>query len=64
MIKDILNRIKNLKEFHVEMDLPEDFRFSGRVPFDMFIEDGKVTATILAASEDEAHNALWEYLYK
>lgn len=50
----IMERIKNLQEFEVVVDVPEDFQFYGVVPFDMSISGGKAFVRMVAASMEEA----------
>jgi hypothetical protein len=54
MANDLIFRARNLQEFVVETDTPEDFRFNGVVPFDMSITDGVISAKVLAIDFDEA----------
>lgn len=60
---DVINRIRNLKEFTVITDRPEEFYINGVVPFDMRIDDKEITAIILAESFDEAAALLDAWLY-
>ena len=50
----VMDRIKALQEFEVKTTLPEDFRFNGRVPFDMQIVGDEVTIKVLALTLEEA----------
>ena len=54
MANNLIFRAKNLQEFVVETDAPEDFRFNGVVPFDMSITDGVISAKVLAIDFGEA----------
>jgi len=54
MANNLIFRAKNLQEFIVETDVPENFRFNGVVPFDMEIVDGVISAKVLAIDFDEA----------
>ena len=54
MANDLIFRARNLQEFIVETDTPEDFKFNGVVPFDMSITDGVISAKVLAIDFDEA----------
>ena len=54
MATDLINRAKNLHEFTVTTDVPEDFRFNGTVPFDMQIKDDQIEAKVYALDFDEA----------
>jgi hypothetical protein len=62
MANNLIFRAKNLQEFVVETDTPEDFRFNGVVPFDMSITDGVISAKVLAIDFDEAVNIFDEWL--
>ena len=57
-----INRAKQLNEFTVVTEVPEDFRFNGTVPFDMQIKDGEIEAKVFAVDFDEAVYRLNEYL--
>ena len=61
-VKNLLDRVKKMEWYEVTTDLPEEFRFGGPVPYDLFIEDGKITAKILAYSTQDATDKLLEYL--
>ena len=54
MANHLIFRAKNLQEFIVETDVPENFRFNGVVPFDMEIVEGVMSAKVLAIDFDEA----------
>ena len=54
MANNLIFRAKNLQEFIVETDVPENFRFNGVVPFDMEIVEGVISAKVLAFDFDEA----------
>jgi hypothetical protein len=54
MANHLIFRAKNLQEFVVETDVPENFRFNGVVPFDMEITDGVISAKVLAIDFNEA----------
>ena len=54
MANNLIFRAKNLQEFVVETDVPENFRFNGVVPFDMEIVEGVISAKVLAIDFDEA----------
>ena len=62
MANNLIFRAKNLQQFFVETDTPEDFRFNGVVPFDMSITDGVISAKVLAIDFDEAVNIFDEWL--
>jgi hypothetical protein len=54
MANNLIFRAKNLQEFVVETNTPDDFRFNGVVPFDMSIADGVISAKVLAINFSEA----------
>ena len=54
MANNLIFRAKNLQEFVVETNTPEDFRFNGVVPFDMTIVEGVISAKVLAIDFNEA----------
>ena len=60
-VNDVINRVKNLKEYLVELDLPEDFSFRGRVPFDLRIDGEKIQAKCLAENREEAVRRVYAY---
>ena len=53
-IQQVLNRIKGLKQFVVRVPVPEEFRFTGAVPFDMEIVGSVAMVTVWAADQTEA----------
>ena len=62
MANNLIFRAKNLQEFIVETNTPEDLRFNGVVPFDMTIVEGVISAKVLAIDFDEAVNIFDEWL--
>ena len=57
-----INRAKQLNEFTITTDVPEDFRFNGLVPFDMTIQDNVITAKVWGIDFDEAVSRFNEYM--
>jgi hypothetical protein len=53
-INQIMSDIKNLTEYQVQITIPEGFKFSGVVPFDMNIVAGEAFVTLVAPSWNEA----------
>ena len=53
-IQQVLNRIKGLQQFVVRVPVPEEFRFTGTVPFDMEIVGSVAMVTVWASDEEEA----------
>lgn len=64
--KDIMDhfisRAKNLQEFLVETDAPDQLRFNGEIPFDIQIKDSIITAKVWAVDFDEAAKRLDDFL--
>jgi hypothetical protein len=61
-MNDLMKRVKSLQVFTVERELPEDFVFSGTVPYDMKISEGKAYIKVYAVDLDEANQRIDEYL--
>jgi hypothetical protein len=57
----VMNRIKNLSEYEVEVNVPDDFQFYGEVPYDMNIAGDKAWVKVLAESMEEAKLKAYEY---
>ena len=53
-IRQVLDRIRGLKQFVVRVPVPEEFRFAGSVPFDMEIVGSVAMVTVFASSHEEA----------
>ena len=53
-IQQVLDRIKGLKQFVVRVPVPEEFRFTGAVPFDMEIVGSVAMVTVWAIDQAEA----------
>ena len=62
LTETLIFRAKNLIEFEVETEVPDDFVFNGQVPFDLKIKDNIMTAKVWAVDFDEAARRLNEYL--
>ena len=58
----LIFRAKNLIEFDVETEVPEDFSFNGQVPFDLKIKDNIITAKVWAVDFNEAVNTFDKWL--
>lgn len=57
-----INRAKQLQEFTVVTDVPDDFRFNGEVPFDLKIKEDQIEAKVYAVDFDEAAQRLGNWL--
>ena len=62
MATNLIFRARNLQEFTVTTELPENFAFRGVVPFDMQITGNVLEAQVWAIDFDEAVQRLDEFL--
>ena len=53
-IKQVIDRIRGLKQFVVRVSVPKEFRFTGAVPFDLEIVGDVAMVTVWAATQEEA----------
>lgn len=61
-VNTVLERVMNLQTFKVVVELPDEFEFNGRVPYDMSIKDGMVTMHIPALTLKEARALADQFL--
>jgi hypothetical protein len=59
-----MNRIKTLREFSIEVDVPEGMKLAGVVPYDVNINANKGIFKVYASSYDEAKQKVDEFLKK
>ena len=62
MATNLIFRAKNLHEFTVTTEVPDNFRFNGVIPFDMSIVDNQIEAKVWAVDFDEAAKKLDNFL--
>lgn len=62
MANDLIFRAKNLQEFVVETEVPDDFRFNGTIPFDMEITGSIIKAKVYGIDFNEAVNTFDKWL--
>jgi hypothetical protein len=62
LTKTLIFRAKNLKEFHIVRDLPDDFILNGPMPYDIKIKDEVITVKVHALTETEANGLVDEFL--
>ena len=62
IMDQFISRAKNLQEFTICVNVPDDFRFNGVVPFDMQIIDGEIEAKVWAIDFEEAVNRLDDWI--
>ena len=61
-IKQVMKRIKNLQEFEVVIDIPDEFIFNGTMPFDMIIDRGQSARVIvIAETQQEAEEKVAKF---
>ena len=61
-INQVMNRLKNLQEFEVSIDIPDEFIFNGTIPFDMVIDrDLSAKVLVIAESQKEAEAKVAEF---
>ena len=61
-IKQVMNRLKNLKEFEVVIDMPDEFFFNGTIPFDIRMDRNQVaTVIVIAETQQEANDKVAEF---
>lgn len=60
-IRQVLDRIKGLKQFVVRVPVPEEFCFTGSVPFDLEIVGSIAMVTVWAATQEEAQQRAEEF---
>ncbi len=61
-MRNIMKRVKSLQVFTIERELPEDFQFNGKVPYDMKISEGKAYIQVYAVDLAEANQRIDEFL--
>jgi hypothetical protein len=61
-MNDLMKRVKSLQIFTIERELPEDFVFTGTVPYDMKISSNTAYIKVYAADLSEANQKIDEFL--
>jgi hypothetical protein len=62
MVMNLIHRAKNLQEFTIEVDVPDNFKFNGLIPFDMVIENNVMKAKVYGLTFEEAVSTFDKYL--
>ena len=62
MANNLIFRAKNLNEYVVTTEVPEEFRFNGVIPFDIEITDNVIYAKVWGVDFNEAVNRLNDWL--
>jgi hypothetical protein len=61
-MNDLMKRVKSLQVFTVERELPEDFVFTGTIPYDMKISEGTAFIKVYAVDLQEANQRVDKFL--
>jgi len=63
-MKQVMERIKNLQEYEVWVDLPDNFAFRGKSPFDIYITNNNVALVkVIASSMEEAQQKANDFFF-
>ena len=61
-INQVMKRLKNLQEFEVCIDIPDEFIFNGTMPFDMIIDrDQSARVIVIAETQQEAEQKVEQF---
>ena len=52
--QEVIDRARRMQDFEVQVEVPEDFRFMGTVPYDMEIVGNQAFVIVPAVSIEEA----------
>ena len=52
--REVIDRARRMQDFEVQVEMPEDFRFMGTVPYDMEIVGNQAFVIVPAVSIEEA----------
>ncbi len=62
-VRDIMDRIKNLKEYKVVRNVSDNFVLNGKMPYDVKLDNNNVlTVTLMAVSKEEAEHRVSEFI--
>ena len=61
-IKAIMDRVKSLRQFTVTRELPENFVFTGQIPFDMTVKENVAKFKVYAVDINEAEEKVDKFL--
>ena len=64
MATTILDQLTRLREFDIEVDIPEGFSLPGVIPFNAVISENKGKFKVLATSFAEAEQKIKDYIVK
>jgi hypothetical protein len=63
-INQVMNRLKNLQEFEVCIDIPDEFIFNGTIPFDMIIDRNQSARVLVVAETQQEAEKKVEQFFK
>ena len=62
-VDDVIFRMKNLKEYKVVRNVPEEFILNGKMPYDVKLDKNNVlTVTLMAVDREEAEQRVSEFI--
>lgn len=64
MATTILDQLNRLREFDIEVDIPEGFSLPGIIPFNATINENKGQFRVFATSFAEAEKKIKDYIAK
>jgi hypothetical protein len=62
IVDSVIDRVKNLNKFTITQAVPEGFRFTGEIPYDLKISEGAISVDIWAVSFDEANSKFDQFM--
>ena len=62
LAKNLIDRARSLQKFDIVRDVPGDFLFNGRQPYDVKIKNNMITITVHAVDLAEANAMADQYL--
>ena len=62
LAKNLINRARNLQEFNIVRDIPDNFLFNGIQPYTIKMNSETITVTVHAVSLAEANAMVDKYL--
>ena len=61
-MQEIIDKFENMREFTIDVDVPEGKILSGIIPYEPLINQNKGRFKIYASSYDEAKQIITDYL--
>lgn len=59
---NVMNKVKNMQEYQVTINVSNGWYPQGIVPFDMHISEGVATIKVIAVSHEDANNQVSKYM--